>query len=227
MSAARLIPESTERRLCCRILSFCDACCEVIMEITPEIVKEFLEYDPSTGIFRWIPRDRKWFCSDRAWKIWTTKYEMRQAGWLCNFKEGYKARLIGFPKSNSILAHRAAWAWMTGGWPQDQIDHIDHDPTNNRWSNLRQVNNQGNHFNRPRQKNNKSGFTGVCWHKASKKWHSRIKISGKDITLGFYDDLDEAVNARKLANKRYGFLKSHGSDLPGRQYNSDFYGGSI
>ena len=36
-------------------------------------------------------------------------------------------------------ANRLAWLLMTGDWPRHVIDHKDHDRTNNRWLNLRDI----------------------------------------------------------------------------------------
>ena len=45
----------------------------------------------------------------------------------------------------------------------------------------------------------KSGIPGVSWHKAAKKWQAQIKHNGKITYLGIYDDIDDAIKARKAA----------------------------
>lgn len=46
-------------------------------------------------------------------------------------------------------------------------------------------------------------FPGVTWSNDRKKYRVRIKVKGKDIGLGFYDDLTDAINARKQALAQY------------------------
>jgi len=69
-----------------------------------------------------------------------------------------------------------------------QIDHRNGDKLNNNVSNLRIVNNQGNQWNNTKAK-------GYCWHKQYKKYHAKIKVNGKHIHLGLYDNEDDARNA--------------------------------
>lgn len=113
-------------------------------------------------------------------------------------------------KGKSYLAHRLAWLYMTGTWPE-QIDHINHNRADNRFSNIRAVNNMINHMNRPMQKNNKSGCTGVHWDNTVEKWKSEIKIDGKKKHLGFFSDIGKAIKSRLEANVKYGFHANHGS----------------
>lgn len=52
------------------------------------------------------------------------------------------------------------------------------------------------------QRNNTSGAKGVSWHRASGKWAARIQIKGKQISLGYYDTVEEAAEARKAAENK-------------------------
>lgn len=107
------------------------------------------------------------------------------------------------------LAHRIIWMMKTGSWPL-QVDHEDHDRTNNKWLNLREVPSRQNQMNMSHKKSNSSGTTGVRVL-PSGKFCAYIMIHRKQISLGSYDDLDEAVAARKQAEQRYGFHVNHGS----------------
>lgn len=40
---------------------------------------------------------------------------------------------------------------------------------------------------------------GVCWSKANKKWKAYIKIDGKQKHLGYFDNKEDAIKARKEA----------------------------
>jgi len=92
-----------------------------------------------------------------------------------------------------------AWFYMTGSWPENQIDHKNLNKTDNRWSNLRLANNAQNGYNRNKQKNNKSGHKGVCWFKRTQKWHAQLKINGVRVHLGYFSKLEDAVNAYEQA----------------------------
>ena len=83
------------------------------------------------------------------------------------------------------------------------VDHINHDPLDNRKCNLRLCTQGDNMANRKVQKNNSSGVTGVTWHSRTNKWRAYINKNHKKIYLGYYNDFDKAVEARKQAEKKY------------------------
>ena len=91
-----------------------------------------------------------------------------------------------------------------------QIDHLDHDRSNNRIENLRLVTHKENGRNISKKENNTSGVTGVSWKKARQKWVAQICVDNKNIYLGLYDTLLDAVAERKRAEKFYGFNENHG-----------------
>lgn len=83
------------------------------------------------------------------------------------------------------------------------VDHINGDTLNNRKSNLRVCTSHNNDCNRAAPKNNTSGHIGVSYSKHHKGWRAYITIYGKQIQLGVFDDIKEAVEARRLAEKQY------------------------
>lgn len=90
----------------------------------------------------------------------------------------------------------------------DIVDHIKHLPRqehkiDNRKSNLRFVTQQQNILNSCTQQNNTSGYTGVVYIKGTKKWQARIDINGTRKSLGCYYDINDAIEARKLAEIKY------------------------
>lgn len=84
-----------------------------------------------------------------------------------------------------------------------QVDHINHDVTDNRKQNLRICTNQQNNMNKGLIKSNKSGVTGVGWNKQKNKWCAQIKISKRHIHLGLFDNIEDAIKARKEAEIKY------------------------
>ena len=174
--------------------------------ITQEIVREFLDYDPETGILTWKNRDRKWFPSDGIYKSWNTRVAGKEAFTRLHTK-GY---LQGAIFHKTYKAHRIIWLYMKGEWP-DQIDHINHNKEDNRWYNLREVSNQENSKNQSQYITNTSGCTGVYWHKQGRKWVAQIKVDDY-VYLGRFDLLEDAISARKVAEIKYGFHKNHGSE---------------
>ena len=56
-------------------------------------------------------------------------------------------------------------------------------------------------MNRGMQKNNKSGYTGVF--RFHNKWVAAIGFNGKQIRLGAYDDIEDAIESRREAEIKY------------------------
>lgn len=94
-------------------------------------------------------------------------------------------------------AHRIIWKMMTGTDPADQIDHIDGDRLNNRWTNLRAATNGQNRWNIKRQKNNRSGVTGVCPERGG--WKAYISAGHGQQDLGRFKNKNDAIMARRAA----------------------------
>lgn len=94
----------------------------------------------------------------------------------------------------------------------EEIDHVDGDTMNNRKENLRPTNRLGNMRNRKLHENNKSGKAGVI--KYGKRWMAYIKLNGIQKNLGYFNDFEEAVNARKIAETKYygEFLRNKNSN---------------
>ncbi len=162
--------------------------------ITQAELKENLYYNPKTGDFTRLASH-----SNRT-KVGDI------AGTLDCY--GYSVVMV---KGSIYKAHRLAWFIIYGAWPKDQIDHINHNKSDNRIVNLREADSRENHRNCPMQKNNISGCCGVSWVKRDKVWRAQIKIDGTIISLGSYTDKFEAICARKSADNKYGFHENHGA----------------
>ena len=158
--------------------------------ISQERLKELLHYNPDTGIFTWtVPRQG-----------------VKAKAGSVNGK-GYRQITIDY---KLYQVHRLAFLYMTGEWPKDQLDHINHIRTDNRWLNLREATCQENQRNRTKNKDNTSGVTGVYRHTVTQQWYSQIKDGGKNKYLGYFTDKFEAICARKSAEVKYGFHENHG-----------------
>ena len=102
------------------------------------------------------------------------------------------------------------WLYVTGKFPKNEIDHINHIKDDNRWDNLRDVAHSTNGKNQSMQVSNTSGVRGVYWYKNNQRWVANITVDGEKIHLGSYVQHHEAVNARKNAEVLYGFHTNHG-----------------
>ena len=85
----------------------------------------------------------------------------------------------------------------------EQVDHINHNGLDNRKSNLRACSNRENNHNKRFSLNSKSGYTGIRYNDKCKSYYVRIQINKKDISLGAYKSLEEAIKARKDAEDKY------------------------
>jgi hypothetical protein len=159
--------------------------------LTVAELKQELDYDQFTGVFRWrISRYRG---------IKARQIKGEVAGHLQS--KGYLALRISGVKH---LVHRLAFLYMTGEWPVGQVDHVDRDKINNAWINLRDVDGTTNLGNsRPLWAHNTSGIKGVCFYKRDKTWQAFIRYKGKMIYLGRYHDIVEAAAARQMAEEKY------------------------
>jgi hypothetical protein len=150
--------------------------------INTDRIRELLHYDPDTGEFRWRRKNGR----QAAWSI---------AGGIIS-STGY--RRIKIDKKD-YLASRLAWAYMTGEFPENLIDHINRDQADNRWSNLRPADRSQNAANCKVYSNSTSGFKGVHWLKKERRWLAHLAVRGKRLRLGTYATAEEAHAAYMAA----------------------------
>lgn len=178
---------------------------------SPELLRKLLRYEPETGLLFWRERGVEFFKAGYR----SAKGNMNQWNSAWAGKEAFTAVNAGGYKHGRIfcrlhLAHRVIFAIHHGYWPENQIDHNNGIRASNKIKNLSVVNNQGNQRNTHMRKDNTSGFTGVCWDTKSKKWMAYIMVDARQLHLGHFSNLPDAITARKAANAKYGFSKRHG-----------------
>lgn len=171
-----------------------------------EIANKLLIYNHKNGVFIWKDRSPDLFITRLGCKLWNAKHAGKKAG--CLLKNGYR-QIVVFHKC--YRASRLAWLMHYGKWPENMIDHINHDRADDRIVNLRDVTNSENTRNQSRSKHNTSGFTGVGFRKKRGKWRARIIVDGKEIHLGYFDCAESAYAAYRASSIKYGFHLNHGS----------------
>ena len=153
-----------------------------------EELKEFLEYNPDTGIFTWIKK----LCK---------KIKVGQVAGKTTPK-GYIA--ICF-KRDVYFAHRLAYYMYHGVDPLENLVDHEHKPnSNNEIKNLRLASKSQNGTNRVNlNRNNTSGVIGVYWNKKAKKWYSKIYYHSSQKHLGYFINKEDAIKARREAEIKY------------------------
>ena len=190
------------------------------MELTAEIARELLTYNPDTGKLFWKERPAKYFKNPNYVKNWNAKWAGKEAlTAITRRKSGQIARLDGRILNKKYSTHRITWLIYYGEWPKNQIDHINQDPTDNRIKNLRDVTNAENHRNQTLRSTNTSGYIGVSFYKGKNKYAAELIINGVKKWLGYYDTVEEAVAARAVANINYNFHPNHGKSK-GKEINA-------
>ena len=165
-------------------------------KVTPSInqglLRELLDYDPVTGTFRWR----------------MTRGGIRAGSVAGGFDDdGYRHIRVN---RRRYRAHRLAWYYMHGTWPDGDIDHINGVPSDNRIDNLREASRAENLRNTGTPSTNTSGLKGATWHKASGKWRAQIVHDGQQIHLGLFRcKLDAHEAYKRKAKELHGEFAHH------------------
>jgi len=165
-------------------------------------LREKFAYDSMTGIITWKVHQKG------------SRGVGNQAGSInTHYKTGKRYIFIHI-NGKQWRAHRLAWFLYYGVEPEFEIDHINGNGTDNSILNLRMTDTQGNSRNQRIRSTNTSGVIGVRWVKKASKWVAGIHDSGKNVHLGLFIDFEKAVEARRNAEKLYGYHKNHGTVRP-------------
>lgn len=166
-----------------------------------EYLRQRLRYEPDTGKLFWRETELR----NAAWN---KRYANREA--FTSFdRHGYRQSNMG---GKVMRAHRVAWALHNGVWPAADIDHINHERADNRMANLRDASRGENRKNASKPRNNTSGACGVSWDAAGSKWQAYVTEGRVQRSLGRFANFDEAVAARRAAERKFGFHANHGID---------------
>jgi hypothetical protein len=157
-----------------------------VADLNASRLRELLDYDPATGVFtRRVRTSHRIKCGDVAGTL-------RPDGYL-------KISLL----NSGFLAHRLAWLYMTGKWPEHQIDHINGVRHDNRLANLRDVTPTHNQQNQrvAHVRNKSCGMLGVTLTKGN-KWQAQISAEGRHKHIGTYATPQEASEAYLTAKRK-------------------------
>ncbi len=167
--------------------------------ITYERVHEVLDYNKLTGIFIWLISANKNI----------TVGDIAGHG-----DDGYiRIKIDG----KQYLAHRLAWLYTYGYFPEHGLDHKDRIRHHNWIENLREASKSCNAKNTGNRIDNTSGVKGVTWKKKSQKWCAQIKVNGSCKFLGEHKDFEEAV-CHRLSGEQCLNWSNCDSSSPAYQY---------
>ena len=159
--------------------------------ITGDRLKELLSYNPETGDFTWIA----------APSIRKPQFVGTKAG--ASVGEGYwRIQIDGC----SYLAHRLAWFYVYGQWPDHHLDHINCSRSDNRIANLRKATQAQNLWNMLPRPNKLKGAYRVVQKSGAIAWRSMITRNGERTDLGVFPTAEDAnaayaIEAQKLSGE--------------------------
>lgn len=150
---------------------------------TQEKLKHYYDYDQLTGNF-----------------IFKTGIKKGKIAGCKRTRRGGKPWLVlVYVENIQYPAHRLAWRWMTGEDPVLSVDHIDQNPFNNKWDNLRLADD----FTQASNRTYPSKNPGVNFHKVTGKWMARIQRNNERVYLGLFDTKEAAIVYREAVQATY------------------------
>jgi hypothetical protein len=150
--------------------------------LTQDRLKALLTYDPLTGLFvRNVNKGR------------AKKGDVAGCTISCGYVE------IGID-GERYPAHRLAFLYMTGSFPEADGEHENRKRSDNRWENLRNATRVQNRYNTVAR--SASGYKGVYLHKSSGRWNARIQTPNKkEKSLGYFSTPEAAFAVADAARK--------------------------
>jgi len=147
--------------------------------LNQELLKELVDYNPDTGVFAWKKIRRGVSCNK---KVGTVK------------PNGYIVVLIN---RKLYRLHRLAWLYMTGKWPDNEIDHINGNRADNRFCNIRQATKAENNWNKKVRKDSTTGIKNVLYYPNYQTYYVKITANNVSHSFGPFKTKDEAASVAK------------------------------
>lgn len=160
--------------------------------LSTDEIRNLLSYDPQTGVF--------------VWRISTSPKAQAGANAGCRSGKYWRIGIGGRP----YPAHRLAWLYMNGEFPDGEIDHVNGDCLDNRIVNLRAVSHLENMRNSPLRSDNSHGVPGVYLNPRTGRWYAQSCHGGKNKHIGSFDSLEAAAAARSIFQDDNGYHQNHG-----------------
>lgn len=165
-------------------------------DLTQELIAKVLKYDALSGTLIWISN-------------------LHSKCVVPNSRAGSLVKSTGYRNislfGRTYLEHQLIWFICNGVWPKGQIDHINQIRDDNRIVNLRDVSKADNARNRSRNPNSKLGEHGIWFNMRTNKYVAEITLNGKKVYQKSFDDIDVAINERRIKSLELGFHTNHGS----------------
>lgn len=148
-------------------------------------LRELLHYDPAMGVFTWATARQG--------------IAIGQAAGCIDKSTGYRRIAID---GRDYRAHRLAWLYVHGVWPDGDLDHEDTNKDHNWIDNLRPATQSQNQANTHRHRDNASGLKGVYFYRSRNRWRASISEGDQRKHLGYFDTAEEAHAAYCAAAKK-------------------------
>ncbi len=161
------------------------------MTLTREELKRMVSYDLISGRFTLLVDSQK----------------KKKGAFADTINKPHGYRVLTLKGHGQCRAHRAAFLYVLGVWPKQEVDHINGDRADNSWINLRPVSPNQNRRNTALRSDNESGVVGVGYHKKRKQWRARIAKRH----LGWFKTKEEAIAARMADPEISTFTARHGT----------------
>ena len=153
---------------------------------------------------------REWFDYRDGALIWRVARSNRvKAGSVAGTVNSHGYIIVGMRmwdcRTYLYAAHRLVYLWHHGYWPENEVDHINRNPSDNRIENLREVSRVCNARNCKIDRRNKLGVTGVRVVREPSIYQADIGVNGKLVVIGYYNSVIDAVIARWNAEVEHNY----------------------